>query len=111
MFSRFNPLRTTYHSFRANAATPQHDDLKIAVPNASGGQVAASCNGTITPECLLEFYNATTYKPQAAETNKIAVTGYLEQYANYADYHQFLRELAPDAVDSNFTTVYVNGES
>lgn len=103
-------MKTTYHSFRAGAAITESDGSKIAVASASGGQVAASCNGTITPECLLELYNATTYTPQAAGENKIAVTGYLEQYANYADYHQFLEELVPYAVTSNFTTVYINGD-
>lgn len=110
MFSLFKPMRTAYHTFRPNIVITENDGSKIAVASASGGQVAASCNGTITPECLLELYNATTYTPQAAGKNKIAVTGYLEQYANYADYHQFLEELVPDAATSNFTTVYINGE-
>ncbi|KAI0728903.1 peptidase S8/S53 domain-containing protein [Fomitopsis betulina] len=109
MFSLFKPMRTAYHTFRPNIVITENDGSKIAVASASGGQVAASCNGTITPECLLELYNATTYTPQAAGKNKIAVTGYLEQYANYADYHQFLEELVPDAATSNFTTVYING--
>ncbi|TFY67410.1 hypothetical protein EVJ58_g1640 [Rhodofomes roseus] len=109
-FSRFTPMRTTYYSFRANAAVPQSDGAKIAVPYASGGQIAASCNGTITPTCLLELYNATGYTPQVPGENKIAVTGYLEQYANYDDYHEFLEELAPYAADSTFSVVYINGK-
>ncbi|KAH9837729.1 peptidase S8/S53 domain-containing protein [Rhodofomes roseus] len=108
-FSRFTPMRTTYHSFRANATVPQSDGAKIAVPYASGGQVAASCNGTITPACLLELYNATGYTPQVPGQNKIAVTGYREQYANYDDYHKFLEELVPYATDSTFSVVYING--
>ena len=63
----------------------------------------------MTPECLLELYNATGYKPQVPGENKIGVTGYLEQYANYEDYHQFLEDIVPYAVDSNFSTVYING--
>ncbi|KZT68040.1 tripeptidyl peptidase A [Daedalea quercina L-15889] len=109
-FARSTPMSATYRSFRAGAAAPDRTDgAKVAVPGASGGQVAASCNGTITPACLLELYNATGYTPQAAATNKIAVTGYLEQYANYADYYQFLEELVPYAADSNFSVVYING--
>ncbi|KAH9921162.1 tripeptidyl peptidase A [Fomitopsis serialis] len=109
MFSRFTPMRTTYRSFRANTAIPQSDGATIAVPSASGGQVAASCNGTITPECLLELYNATGYTPQVPGENKIAVTGYLEQYANYADYYQFLGEEVPYAANNTFSVVYING--
>ncbi|KAH9922264.1 Pro-kumamolisin, activation domain-containing protein [Fomitopsis serialis] len=116
MFSRFTPMRTTYRSFRANTAIPQSDGATIAVPSASGGQVAASCNGTITPECLLELYNATGYTPQVPGENKIAVTGYLEQYANYADYYQFLGEewlgyvLSAEDLPQSISTSYGDDE-
>ena len=110
IFSRFSANKATYHSFRANTADSESDSSAITVPSASEGQVAASCNGTLTPECLLELYNATGYKPQVpGGQNRIGVTGYLEQYANYDDYHQFLEEIVPYAVDSNFSTVYING--
>lgn len=108
IFSRFSSSKATYHSFRANAV-PESSSSTITVPSASEGQVAASCNGTLTPECLLELYNAKGYTPQVSGENKIGVTGYLEQYANYEDYHQFLEEIVPYAVDSNFSTVYING--
>lgn len=109
IFSRFSSKKAVYHSFRAITANSESSGLTIAVPSASEGQVAASCNGTLTPECLLELYNATGYTPQVPGENKIGVTGYLEQYANYADYEQFLEEIVPYAVNSNFSTVYING--
>ncbi|KZT68037.1 tripeptidyl peptidase A [Daedalea quercina L-15889] len=110
MFSRLSAMKAAYHSFRASAAAvPQTGDAAISVPSASEGQVAASCNNTITPECLLELYNATGYILQVPGKNKIGVTGYLEEYANFADYHQFLGELAPWAVNSTFSVVYING--
>lgn len=108
IFSRFSSNRATYHSFRAITAASEPSSSS-ALASVSGGLIAASCNGTLTPECLLELYNASDYKPQVPGENKIGVTGYLEQYANYEDYHQFLEEIVPYAVDSNFSTVYING--
>lgn len=109
VFSRFSSKKAVYHSFRAITANPELSSSAIAVPSASEGQVAASCNGTLTPECLLELYSATGYTPQVPGENRIGVTGYLGQYANYADYEQFLEELVPYAADSNFSTAYING--
>jgi tripeptidyl-peptidase-1 len=49
------------------------------------GQVDPSCNTTITPACLRALYNTSSYVPVSTNVNKIAVTGYLDEFANYDD--------------------------
>ena len=46
---------------------------------------AARCSGEITPACLRELYNSSTYTPSATRNNSLGITGYLGEYANYAD--------------------------
>lgn len=89
--------------------------------------VDPSCNTTITPKCLLQLYNAVNYKVKAAEQGKIAIASYLgdssfdysgvaddlifflEQFANIADLQQFYRMFVPQAANSSFDVVSVNG--
>ncbi|KAF8583077.1 subtilisin-like protein [Ramaria rubella] len=80
------------------------------VKSSTGGAVDPSCNNTITPTCLLQLYNAADYKIQAADKgNKVAITSYLEQFANLADLQTFFQNLVPDAVNSSFKVISVNG--
>ena len=61
----------------------------IPIPAASPSAVDPSCNQTITPTCLLELYNASTYKVQAAmKGNKIAISSYLgaDDFLGYISY-------------------------
>jgi tripeptidyl-peptidase-1 len=41
--------------------------------------------------------------------NKIGITGYLGQFANNADLQSFYEAERPDALNSTFQTVLVNG--
>ena len=50
------------------------------------GTVAASCNSTITPACLRALYKTFDYEPTQTHINKLAVAGYLGEFANYADH-------------------------
>ncbi|PCH42075.1 subtilisin-like protein [Wolfiporia cocos MD-104 SS10] len=109
LFARFRGMKTTLHFSTERTAITDTNPGTISVPTASGGQVNASCNSTVTPSCLLDLYNAAGYEPAAAGQNKIAVTGYLEEYANYEDFHLFNEALVPAAANSNFSVVYVNG--
>lgn len=83
----------------------------IKVPSASGGQVDASCNETITITCLLELYNAVGFNASATNGNQIAITGYLEQYANREDLQSFYALQRPEALGTTFKFVSVNGEA
>ena len=49
------------------------------------GTLASSCNNTITPACLRALYHTSSYVPSSTNVNKIAVAGYLDEFANYAD--------------------------
>jgi tripeptidyl-peptidase I len=92
------------------STTGKSNGPAIDVPSASGGQVDASCNDTITITCLKELYNAVGYVPLANTGNQIAATGYLDQFANLEDLQLFYENQVPEAVNSSFTLVSVNGE-
>ena len=51
------------------------------------------------------------YVPQATHQNGIAVTGYLEEFANFADLRQFYADQVPDAVNSSFNVILIDGVS
>ncbi|KAF9006662.1 peptidase S8/S53 domain-containing protein [Cyathus striatus] len=48
------------------------------------------------------------YVPKAAK-NSIGITGYLEQFANIQDLHSFYAEQLPEALNSTFKFISVNG--
>lgn len=51
------------------------------------------------------------YVPRATQQNAIAVTGYLEQFANFADLRQFYADQVPDAANTSFNVALVDGVS
>ena len=57
-------------------------DTSVQVPE---GTLAPSCNTTINPACLRALYNTSSYVPTSTNVNKLAVAGYLDNFANYAD--------------------------
>ncbi|KIJ37427.1 hypothetical protein M422DRAFT_260099 [Sphaerobolus stellatus SS14] len=106
MFRSIQPRAAT---FRLSTAAPGKGAVS-QVPSAGPQAVDPSCNHTITPTCLLQLYNAIDYKVQAAKKgNQIAIASYLEQFANIADLTQFYTLLRPEAVNSSFTVVSING--
>ena len=80
-----------------------------SLSNQKSTAASSSCNTTITPSCLEELYSMAGYSPQATDVNKFGITGYLDEFPNFADLQTFLSEFAPGAVGSNFTLVEVNG--
>lgn len=109
MFTRTRKQKTTLHwstdQRQTSAAT-----IGSKITLASGVTVDASCNATVTITCLKELYNAVGYTPSAKNGNKIAVTGYLEQFANIADLQKFYANQTRDALGSSFDFVSVNGK-
>jgi hypothetical protein len=64
--------------------TPLKDNGTATQPGAQPAAVPSSCNSVITPACLQALYGIpTTLATQSS--NKLAVAGYLEQYAQIAD--------------------------
>ena len=57
-------------------------DTPAQVPE---GTLAPSCNNTINPACLRALYSTSSYVPVSTNANKLAIAGYLNQFANYAD--------------------------
>ena len=86
-FGRMRPMRATHHveddipPISDEEATAQREALSIG----SLATVPTSCNTRITPACLKALYNTTLYTPQATETSKLGVAGYLDEFANDAD--------------------------
>lgn len=72
-------------------------------------RLGTNCSRTITVSCLQQLYNVSGYKPTAMAKNKIGITGYLGQFANNADLQSFYEAERPDALNSTFQTVLVNG--
>ena len=83
------------------------DAPRIVLPN--GIAVDASCNETVTISCLKELYNVGKFNASAKVGNKIGITGYLEQFANIADLQLFYADQRPDAVNSTFEFISING--
>jgi hypothetical protein len=71
--------------------------------------LGTNCTNIITPSCLKELYNATDYEPTQMDKNSIAVTGYLNEFANEEDLQTLYAVLLPEAEDYEFQTVTVNG--
>ncbi|KAI0691960.1 family S53 protease [Cerioporus squamosus] len=73
--------------------------------------IPSSCARTITPACLQAIYNIPS-TPATESSNKLAVTGYLEQYANKADLRSFLAKFRKDISSSTtFTLQTLDGGS
>ena len=51
---------------------------------SAGASIPDSCNTTITPSCLRQLYDI-NYTPTDLRISKLGITGYLEQFANFAD--------------------------
>lgn len=111
-FNRAKGQRTTFRfSPILNTAPPSlTSDEEISVPG-SGVKVNASCKSTITVSCLKQLYNAVGYVPKAAHKNAIGLTGYLEEFANFADLKRFYADQVPAAVNTSFDVVLINGVS
>ena len=108
MFGRLKDFKTNFHV--DDTAEPQLDGLNARVlATASGGELNASCNHTITASCLQQLYGTAGYRPSAGNQNVIGITGYLGQFANMADLQLFYANQTPDALGSNFELISING--
>ena len=65
--------------------TPADDQISTSKTLSTQAGVPDSCVKDITPSCLLALYNAKGYTPSAVDKNVLGITGYLDEFANYAD--------------------------
>jgi tripeptidyl-peptidase-1 len=96
-----------------------HETIAVPVSALSASAVhdgldAASCNLTITPDCLKSLYNFKHFRASRRNGNQLALTGFLEQYAQHDDLKQFLQTYDPDTFTSDpegfdFEESFING--
>lgn len=68
---------------------------------ATSGNASAVCNvNAVTSLCLRTLYNTVDYIPQVPELNYVGTTNYLNESANYSDFHIYMSEFRPDAKSS-----------
>ncbi|KAG5722083.1 Tripeptidyl-peptidase sed2, partial [Termitomyces sp. T112] len=108
MFGQLQKMRSTIVWSDEAEIVSSVQNLAPIVNAETGVSVDASCNATITLTCLKQLYNAVGLTPSALN-NSIAVTGYLEQFANFQDLQSFYTEQNPAAVNSTFQVVSING--
>lgn len=112
MFGRFRRDRSTIvwlnETVEETVQKAQSFATSIMDP-VSGSVVDASCNATITIKCLKQLYNAVDFCPKPGRNNSIGITGYLEQFANLQDLQSFYTDQRPDALNSSFRFLSVNG--
>ncbi|KAM6496121.1 subtilisin-like protein [Amanita muscaria] len=107
MFGRIRRESST--SIFVDESADSQADVAQRMITSGGITVDASCNTNITVTCLKEMYNATSYTPLKDGGNSIGITGYLEQYPNFQDLQSFYAQQVPQAVNTTFTVVSVNG--
>ncbi|KEY67758.1 hypothetical protein S7711_04078 [Stachybotrys chartarum IBT 7711] len=71
----------------------------------------APCFSGTSPNCIRELYNLNYTTPNGGSDIRFGIAGFLEQYANYRDLHQFLDMTSPDIASTsyNFSVELVNG--
>ncbi|EIW61051.1 family S53 protease [Trametes versicolor FP-101664 SS1] len=81
------------------------------IQNLTSRAVPASCASTITPACLQALYGIPTTKATQS-SNKLAVSGFIDQFANSADLKTFLGKFRTDISSSTtFTLQTLDGGS
>ncbi|KIM46464.1 hypothetical protein M413DRAFT_8304 [Hebeloma cylindrosporum] len=110
MFGRFKKHKSTIFKVTAEKdALSKASNSEPIVDSVSGVTVDASCNKVITITCLQQLYNAVGFVPSANVGNSIGITGYLGQFANKQDLQSFFADQRPDALNSTFKFISVNG--
>ncbi|KAL3482445.1 peptidase S8/S53 domain-containing protein [Aspergillus californicus] len=76
---------------------------------AKFADLTADCPKTITPDCLRELYGLYDTEAKPDPRNRLGISGFLDQYARYSDFQQFVRTYAPSRTDTTFNVVSING--
>lgn len=67
------------------------------------------CNLVVTPDCLRELYGMQDADAKPHPKNKLGISGYLEQYARYADFNQWISTYAPEIEGATFSVESIKG--
>ena len=86
-------------------------DLTSADSSSSDGTPSVCNTNAVTSLCLRTFYKTVDYVPKAANKFKLGISGFLGQYANFADFSGYLAQQRPDAAKAgyNFTVQSIDG--
>lgn len=87
---------------------PKKPHKKASDSHQPLSHVNATCNVTITPNCLFELYKV-QYKASPSNDNKIGYASFLNEYARYRDLALFEKKNAPFAMGRNFSFVSFKG--
>ncbi|PWY92671.1 tripeptidyl peptidase Sed3 [Aspergillus heteromorphus CBS 117.55] len=71
--------------------------------------LSKNCSVIMKPECLRQLYGIYDTKATPDPANTLGVSGYLDQYARYSDLEEFMKVLAPNDTNANFSVVSING--
>ncbi|KAF9205658.1 hypothetical protein BGZ59_000338 [Podila verticillata] len=71
--------------------------------------IPRNCIDAVTPNCIRALYNTVDYAPSATDRHSVCVVGFHGEYANMDDLKSFLQKFRPDAVETSYTTISVNG--
>ncbi|KAI0059672.1 hypothetical protein BV25DRAFT_1908615 [Artomyces pyxidatus] len=94
-------VQARVHDVRGVVAVARSDGTKLTVD--------AGCNETVTIACIRQFFNIGDYRASGTNGNQIAVAGYSEEYANAKDQQLFYADQLPEALNTTFKYVLVNG--
>lgn len=96
-----------------NFMTPEHTvgSYKELPPSTFEKRQGRPCSQELTPKCIRDRYKVNYKAPGGKSDIRFAIAGFLEQYANYADYDQFAHQLIPEiaATGYNFSVELVHG--
>ena len=77
--------------------------------NLMDPRLGTNCTNITTVSCIQQLYQTSGYQPAAQSKNAIGITGYGGQFANMQDLQSFYEFEVPNAVNSTFQVVEVNG--
>ncbi|KAF7375848.1 Peptidase S53 domain-containing protein [Mycena sanguinolenta] len=86
-------------SFTRPLSNPQFTAVK-----AGKRAVPTSCNSVITPTCLQDMYGIPA-TPATQSTNKLAVSGFIDEWANEVDLTEFLQNFRTDVSSATTSTL------
>ncbi|CEJ80019.1 hypothetical protein VHEMI00226 [[Torrubiella] hemipterigena] len=96
-----------------NFMTPEHTvgSFKRMPASTNEKREDPPCSQSLTPKCIRQMYKVNYKAPGGKSDVRFAIAGFLEQYANYADYEQFAHQLIPEiaATGYNFSVELVHG--
>ena len=72
-----------------------------------GAKISASCESTITPDCLRDMYNVGDYVPDVSAGSRVAFGSFLNESASYSDLAKFQKTFG--IPQQSFTVETFNG--